>query len=196
VTSYESFWLATAAAAPVIALAAVIALPDASGIYREDIQHAIDEWAGNTEKLRSTLRTAGFKESELGVVHSVDFPALKKSLAKTTLLFRVIADAVRWTAIGNVLLQAVLLAFSLTTLAYNVEVLPRWVAVVLTVGGILLLAVTVSLVSAYRRRASEVAKAFELGDGPGQRILKVIAEAVFEAQDREKRLRGSDTGTT
>jgi hypothetical protein len=32
VANYENFWLATAAAAPVIALAAVVALPDSSSI--------------------------------------------------------------------------------------------------------------------------------------------------------------------
>ena len=53
-------------------------------------------------------------------------------------------------AIVNVLLRAGLLAVSLTALSYGRNVMPPWVAVVMAVGGILLLAITVSAVPEYR----------------------------------------------
>src|SRR5262249_34833233 len=58
VASHESFWLATAAAAPVIALAAVVALPDTSGIYR-DVQRTFDEWFDTPAMFNTAMLAAG-----------------------------------------------------------------------------------------------------------------------------------------
>jgi hypothetical protein len=159
VTSYENFWLATAAAAPVIALAAAVALPDTSSIYREDFQQSLDEWFGTTTKLCAVLQAAGATEAVVKEASEMDLRSvMKEPLAKITLPLRVIAAGIRWTAVGNVVLQAVVLTFSLAALAYNVDVMPRWLAIILTVGGILLLAATVFMVSSYRRGASRGAK--------------------------------------
>jgi hypothetical protein len=160
-TSYENFWLATAAAAPVIALAAVVALPETSGLYRDDLQRIIDEWFGTPTKLRAAMQAAGATELVVEAMSDIDFPAMKGGVTKTVIPLRVVAAVTRWTAIGNVMLQAVLLAFSLAALAYNVDVMPRWLSIVLTVGGILLLAATVSLVSYYRKGMKELPEILE-----------------------------------
>ena len=59
------------------------------------------------------------------------------------------------------MIQAGLLAVSLTALGYERDVMPLWVAIVLAVSGILLLALIVSVVLAYRKlsvKAAEAAK--------------------------------------
>lgn len=65
--------------------------------------------------------------------------------------YLVTAEVIRWGAIGNVVLRAGLLAMSLLALAYNRNVLPQLAAIVLAVSGILLLALIVSAVPAYRK---------------------------------------------
>jgi hypothetical protein len=107
------------------------------------------------------MQAAGATEAVIESVSQIDTSDLKKPLAKATFRLRVTTAAIWWIAIVNVVLQAVLLAFSLTALAYNVDVIPRWLAIVLTVGGILLLAATVSLVSAYRRNAKQLPEMIE-----------------------------------
>lgn len=141
VASYESFWLATAAAAPVIALAAVVALPDTADIYQA-VQRASDERYGASAEFRAALQVFGTTgATAVEAVSEID---------RATRRLRVWAAFLRWTAIGNVMVQAVLLALSLVALAYNVHVIPRWLAIVLPAGSIVLLGATVSLTSEYR----------------------------------------------
>lgn len=56
---------------------------------------------------------------------------------------------------GNLIVQAGLLAVSLSALAYRRDVMPAWVAIVLAVGGILLLAWSTGMAVQYRRRWAE-----------------------------------------
>lgn len=193
VTPYENFWLATAAAAPVIALAAVVVLPDASGLYEEGVQHTVDEWFGPTKKLRDAVQAAGATEAVVEAVSQIDLSDMKKPVAKATFRLRVISAFIWWTVIANVVLQAGLLAFSLAALAYNVDVIPRWLAIVLTVGGILLLAFTVSLVSAYRRSLKEFPKMMERQMvGSVQEIILEVSKAIEEAQESTEEVPSGD----
>ena len=136
VASIDTFWLATAAAAPVIALAAVVVLPDTSGMYRDDVQPVIDEWFDSPANFQAAMRTAGASEWVVEAVSAINLADAKEKVvrAKATRSLRVLVASIRWTAIGNVLLQAVLLALSLAALAYNVHVMPPWLAIVLPVG--------------------------------------------------------------
>lgn len=150
-TFHETFWLATAAAAPVIALAAVVALPDTSGLYGNHAQRLEGEYKDLSAKLRPSIAgdtsgLAGLLVAAMGV--SVDMR--DRMVGQAVKSYRVMAWVVRLAAIVNMLLQAGLLATSLVALAYNLDVMPPWVAIVLAVGGILLLAATVSAVPAYR----------------------------------------------
>lgn len=189
-TSYESFWLATAAAAPVIALAAVVALPEASGIYQHELQHIMDEWFGTPTGLRAAMQAAGATEPVVEAMSDIDLSPLRETVAEMTLPARILAAVIRWTAIGNVMLQAVLLAFSLAALAYNVDVMPRWLAIVLTVGGILLLAATVSLVSDYRRATRKLPRMIE------QRMIEICKEILLRHPlAASKTLEGPAKGT-
>ncbi len=165
VTKYESFWLAIAAAAPVIALAVVVVLPDTSGVTGDVFQPIIDDWFDSPEKFRAALKAAGAGGPVLEAMSDIDLTGAKadaKAKARsTTLGIRGIAAAIRWIAIGNVMVQAVLLALSLVALAYNVDVISRWLAIVLTVGGILLLAATVVMVSDFNTMAAGLPKMME-----------------------------------
>jgi hypothetical protein len=107
----EAFWLATSAAAPVIALAAVVAVPDAT-----DIRDA----TGGALMDRAEENAPVF---------------FARKLART-------GTALHRAALTNLLVQAGLLAVSLTALAIGGDVVPPWVAIVLAVGGVLILAWT------------------------------------------------------
>ena len=96
----------------------------------------------------------------------------EESVART--LYR-LAGANRLGSVANLILQAGLLAVSLWTLAYDQDVVPPWVAIVLAVGGILLLAWTLTLAGWLRREWSKYSgllpkPPYELPDqsgGPG-----------------------------
>jgi len=119
-TYHESFWLATGAAAPVIALAAVVALSDA-------------------------LQTERDAKSPYGIW------AASWGTATVTSMISIL----------NVIVQAALLAVSLSALAYGQNVMPPWVAIVLAVGGILLLGWTLAIGAAIRRKLGELEKRFK-----------------------------------
>jgi hypothetical protein len=158
---YESFWLATAAAAPVIALAAVVALPDTSDVSPDVIQSTLDEWFSSPERISSAAKEAGASDAVVKIMAGIDPAALKGVAQKVPALLRVVTVPIRWIAICNVILQAALLAVALGALAYNMSVIPRWVAIALTVGGILLLATTVSLSSEYLKEAKKFGNTLE-----------------------------------
>lgn len=138
----ETFWVVVGTAAPVIALAAVVALPDTSNMFPDFIQ---------------SFMSPEFKET-MNAKARKGYEQLATSAYKP---FQLFAATIQWGAIGNVLIQAGLLAVSLTALGYERDVMPPWVAIVLAVSGILLLALIVSVVPAYRRlsvKAAEAAK--------------------------------------
>jgi hypothetical protein len=129
VAFHESFWIATSAAAPVIALAAVVGLPDTAAVAQLGIH-----------RLREPLE---------GPLLAAMPEALSRAQDRlVTLLF--------WaTTVGNLIVQAGLLAVSLSALAYQRELMPAWVAIALAVGGILLLAWSTSMAVHYRRAWAE-----------------------------------------
>lgn len=66
---HEAFWLATAAAAPVIALAAVVALPDMADATREASNAAQDAVRYSVEaRFESSSRAARSQYATLGIV--------------------------------------------------------------------------------------------------------------------------------
>ena len=117
-TYHEAFWGATAAAAPIIALAAV----------------AQDPGAGSWATLTLTLKPAWWVWLKPDDEDSDDEDSAAR--LKSTIF------AIRVLTISNVIAQAALLAVSLSALAAAQNVVPPWVAIVGAVGGILLLAYT------------------------------------------------------
>jgi hypothetical protein len=119
VAFHESFWVATSAAAPVIALAAVVALPDASTIAHI----ASGNWYRTRVRYRDTRRhpTAG-----------VEITAARLTRWQAWLTW--------WAIFVNLIVQAGLLAMSLSALAYNHDVMAPPAAIILAAGGILILA--------------------------------------------------------
>ena len=129
---HESFWIATSAVAPVIALAAVVALTDALTLV------------GRISILESTLKE-----------RSEGDPWLQNYLARRAQDTRKGAWAAGLTTLVNLIIQAALLAVSLSALAYDQDIMPLWLAVTLATGGILLLA-WAALLSAIQRWTLEV----------------------------------------
>jgi hypothetical protein len=182
---HESFWLAAGAAAPVITLAAVVALPDSSAALRGafalrwtaelrkqeaearkreamllDALKAEDEATRRLAELRKEAsRSSDPAIRSLAEPHrETDVPSLDENLIRA---IRDVSDEVPAgrkkasakglyesamlilrISLGNVIIQAGLLAVSLAALAYHRDVVPPWMAIVLAVGGILLLAWT------------------------------------------------------
>lgn len=143
VSYHETFWLAAATAAPVIALAAVVAMPDVSIAAYEIDEAASDAMPAATEA--HALLTQIFEKAHEGR----DEPFEMRPLTKE----RVSAVPGIATFV-NVLVQAALLAVALSALATAHNVLPPWVAIVLAVGGILLLTVTTRWVVMTRSKAA------------------------------------------
>ena len=121
VVLYESFWLASAAAAPVIALAAVVALPDTSEVTGDVIPRLVDDWFATPAKVRAAMQAAGAVGTALEVLSKFDYTATGPGYAarraeavRAIMPLRVAMAAIRWTAICNVLAQAVVLALSLS----------------------------------------------------------------------------------
>ena len=159
-TFHESLWLATAAAAPVIALAATVALPDAARLYRDDVAPLLDYWFESPAMLRSAMQAAGGDVAWVEATTSMDLAGLRAKWSNGFKPLRRLAS-IAWGAGFSVLvLQAVLLAVSLAALAYRVDVIPRWLAIVLPVSGIILLTYSLSLVSAYRTAARSLPRSW------------------------------------
>ena len=119
---HESFWVATSAVAPVIALAAVVALPDVALIGRATV-------------LRDKIQRRQPSDDE-------EDRALQASLVDEAQSTRRWA----WTAwlitIANLIIQAGLLAVSLCALALRQDIMSFWAAICLATIGILLLALS------------------------------------------------------
>jgi len=107
------FWVATSAAAPVIALAVVVTLPDLSDDLNE-VAHSLDQ--------AQTERPATPSPAELQMLH------------------RMLSGMVTFlAAMSNLLAQAALLVTSLLALADDDAVIAPWFAITLAVGGLMLL---------------------------------------------------------
>ena len=141
---HEAFWLVTGTAAPVIALAAVVALPDAS--------------AFSDTAWQLTMRVPTYEpSSEQGKLKFEDIvPEWQR------LLLSLISQV---GSFGNVVLQAALLAVSLSALATGRDLIPVWLPIVAAVTGILLLTLT-ALTGLSIRRAERVARRKEMSSRP------------------------------
>ncbi len=112
---HESFWVAAGAAAPVIALAVVVSLNDAS-----QTQFAVGD---------ATDRA-------FVVAHRDEKDVLYRSLDKRGRSLAALTAA----QLVNLVLQAGLLAVSLVSLALHRNLIPAWICVVAPTAGVLLLA--------------------------------------------------------
>lgn len=126
---HKDFWIAVSAAAPVIALAAVVAYPDTD----ELVQLKRDVW----ERWRSVVPTP------------LDALALKDSATYVRLAVRL--------CLGNIVVQAVTLTFSLLSLASEVDEWPTWMGILGVVGGVSALALCALLAPLARFSLSIVA---------------------------------------
>jgi hypothetical protein len=117
VAVHDSFWVATSAVAPVIALAAVIALSDVMPIL------------GRVNVVESAVQQHPNKDSWI--------QDQMARIARDTRKWALIAGL---TTLVNLIIQAALLAVSLSALAYDQDIMPLWLAVIMATGGILLLA--------------------------------------------------------
>ena len=123
--SYRAdFWLAVSAAAPVITLATVVAMPDVLNVAM-----------ALTDPLPSERLPP-------------DAPDDREISSGRIWLIGTVTAAL---AFFNLLVQAGVLAVSLAALAVGRDVIPPWVAIVLAVGGALVLALTLVVGAAIRR---------------------------------------------
>lgn len=125
---HESFWVATSAVAPVIALAAVVTLPDVSLV-------------GRANTLRDRIERRQVPDAYPG--ERAFFIGAARDAAKWALVASLIT-------LANLIIQASLLAVSLCALAVKQDIMPFWLAIILATGGVLLLALS-TLVSAEQR---------------------------------------------
>jgi hypothetical protein len=137
---HEAFWVATAAAAPVIALANVVAGPEIDGAVVTVFRHQRD------------LRIRRWLPVKDPTLHSATFKLILISSAYTAFFL-------------GLLMQAALLAVSLSALAAGQNVMPPWVAIVMAVAGILILAWVLTVTAGVRRELENEAKTMESANG-------------------------------
>ena len=135
VTYHETFWVVTGTTAPVIALAVVIALPDSGRAWSElsrQLMPGADPDTPSARKLREALvpKSQDWLSGSFMPTPEIRDPAMVVARRAFMILLMVSLDLI---------LQAGVLAVSLSALAYGLDVMPPWVAIVLTVGGLLLL---------------------------------------------------------
>jgi hypothetical protein len=160
VAFHESFWVATSAAAPVIVLAAVVALPESSTSFRTvsalrflasldrtmaATRRKLAEMGGDTSTMSLTdmLKISTEAGEDTSVSLAAELDEMRRTLSEPPWdRLYALAMVNRWLSFANVITQAGLLAVSLAALAYGRDVVPPLVAIILGVGGILLLAWT------------------------------------------------------
>jgi hypothetical protein len=136
VSFHETFWLAASAAAPVITLAIVVVIPDAARIR---FQAERRKW-----ELHLPANTASATSEEAPPAPGTD----PGNAAPDELQPKSPQWAVQVTrrnvrlCYANLIAQAALLGVSLLALAYSRDFVPPWLAIVVAVGGIGLLAWT------------------------------------------------------
>lgn len=124
----EAFWALAGGAAPVIALAAVVALPD--------LQSAIE-----------ALYKAAHPDPEPGEERDPNEPLLP-AFGLQTSRWR---DRIRfWALMGNMVVQAVVLGLALASLEYRFSVVRPAVVIAAEVAGVLALAQTAHWISRAR----------------------------------------------
>lgn len=174
VSFHENFWLAASAAALVITLAIVVAIPDvanmrfrAAGAMRaaED-QRRVSEVSGPHDRLsRDSARDRA-----------------DESLRAT----RWAVQVTRWNVrlcYANLIAQAVPLAVSLAALAYGLDLVPPWLAIVVAVGGVGLLAWTLLRGAGVR---DWVERAIRLAPSGDEYQYRVRAGAVLSIGDDDR----------
>jgi hypothetical protein len=156
VSFHENFWLAASAAAPVITLAIVVAIPDAANMrFRA---------AGAMRAAEGQRRV-----SEVSGPH--DRPSRDSARDRTGESLRATRWAVqvtRWNVrlcYANLIAQAVLLAVSLAALAYGLDLVPPWLAIVVAVGGVGRLAWTLLRGAGIRDGVERAIRLAPSGDG-------------------------------
>lgn len=135
----EAFWLAASAAAPVIALAAVVALPDARATEFQAVASSYD-----------TFFDELFKSGVLSKSGEEFLAWMKEENRRSRPALA--ATRIRQLVLSNVIIQAGLLAVSLSALATSRNLTPPWVVIALEVSGILLLSWTVTGGTTIRRK--------------------------------------------
>jgi hypothetical protein len=144
VSFHESLWAATSAAAPAIVIAVVIALPDVTTVLNWTTRQGGGrlETGYSDEEGEGTPRRAEVGTESAGLTRKPGYsPGFMQKLAGLIWLLTVL----------NLIIQAGLLAVSLSALAARQDVMPTPVAIVLAVGGILLLAWTTAMTARGRR---------------------------------------------
>ena len=131
---HEAFWLAVSVAAPIIALAAIVAYASARAKADRMWQWAVDRGLALTQ----------------GAENRTDPERAKARSLPSSL--RVAASM----SMTNTILQAVVLAFSLSSLATGLDRMPTGFAVVFEVAGIFILAASAWQDATFRSRLSEV----------------------------------------
>jgi hypothetical protein len=134
VSFHENFWLAASTAAPVITLAVVVVIPDTAGIrfQAERKKRALLDLVASTSSAAST-------ETPPVPTADPDRAALERQRIRLEWAVRVTRRNVR-LCYANLMAQAALLAVSLVALAYSRDFVPPWLAIVVAVGGVGLLA--------------------------------------------------------
>jgi hypothetical protein len=127
VSFHENFWLAASTAAPVITLAVVVVIPDMAGIRF----HAERKKRALLELVDDTASVAAAETSPLPAANPHQ-PTLDWALKVTRRNVRL--------CYANLMAQAALLAVSLAALAYSRDFVPPWLAIIVAVGGVGLLA--------------------------------------------------------
>jgi hypothetical protein len=139
----ENFWIATSAVAPVIGLAAVVALADVASIMGD-----ASRTLARVQAARATAQAARGEAQD--AVQAAWDPVLDRVAEGEA------QDARKWALIAwlstllNLAVQAALLAVSLWALAYHQDAIRPWLAMILAIGGIVLLAWS-TLVAAQQR---------------------------------------------
>jgi len=131
---HEAFWLAVSVAAPIIALAAIVAYASARAKADRMWQWAVDRGLALTQ----------------GAENRTDPERAKARSLPSSL--RVAASM----SMTNTILQAVVLAVSLSSLATGLDRMPTGFAVVFEVAGIFILAASAWQDATFRSRLSEV----------------------------------------
>jgi hypothetical protein len=132
---HEAFWLAVSVAAPVIALAAIVAYASARAKADRMWQWAVDRGLGLPQGTESSTDREDAQQAR----------SLPSSLRVTASM-----------SMTNTILQAIVLAFSLSSLASGVDRMPTGFAVVFEVAGIFILAASAWQDATFRSRLSEV----------------------------------------
>lgn len=156
VTYHEAFWIAASAVAPVIALAAVVAMSDTLSILGDATRAlASIEYSRRVASIEADYQ-AELAKIQPDRVAEGEAPGKAPDDVLDSVAASEAQDARKWSLIAgagtllNLAIQAFLLAVSLWALAYHHDVILPWAAIILGIGGIVFLAGT-GLITAVQR---------------------------------------------